>query len=72
MIRELEKAMLCWALVAHTCNPNYPGGRDEKDCDLKPDQDKQLPRLYLKKSITKKGWWNGSSGNSACLANVRL
>jgi hypothetical protein len=22
--------------VAHTCDPNYSGGRDEEDCGLKP------------------------------------
>jgi hypothetical protein len=24
------------ALVAHTCNPSYLGGRDQEDCGLKP------------------------------------
>jgi hypothetical protein len=24
------------ALVAHTCNPNYSGSRDQKDCSSKP------------------------------------
>jgi hypothetical protein len=22
---------ICWALVAHTCNPSYSGGRDQED-----------------------------------------
>jgi hypothetical protein len=25
-----------WALVAHTCNPSYSGGRDQEDHNLKP------------------------------------
>jgi hypothetical protein len=25
-----------WVPVAHTCNPSYSGGRDGKDCGLKP------------------------------------
>jgi hypothetical protein len=27
-----------WALVAHTCNPNYSGGRDQEDRGSKPAQ----------------------------------
>jgi hypothetical protein len=27
-----------WALVAHTCNPSYSGGRDQEDHNLKPGQ----------------------------------
>jgi hypothetical protein len=26
----------CRALVAHTCNPSYLGGRDQEDCGSKP------------------------------------
>jgi hypothetical protein len=25
--------------VAHTCNPSYPGGRDQEDCGSKPAQE---------------------------------
>jgi hypothetical protein len=25
-----------WAPVAHTCNPSFSGGRDQKDLGLKP------------------------------------
>jgi hypothetical protein len=28
----------CWALVAHTCNPSYSGGRDQEGHSLKPVQ----------------------------------
>jgi hypothetical protein len=30
----------CWALLAHSCNPGYSGGRDEKDGGSKPDHGK--------------------------------
>jgi hypothetical protein len=25
-----------WVSVAHACNPNYSGGRDQEDCGSKP------------------------------------
>jgi hypothetical protein len=28
--------------VAHTCNPSYPGGRDQEDGDLRPTQTNSL------------------------------
>jgi hypothetical protein len=28
--------------VAHTCNPNYSGGRDQEDCSSRPDQANSL------------------------------
>jgi hypothetical protein len=30
------KVSFTWVPVAHTCNPSYSGGRDQKDCGLKP------------------------------------
>jgi hypothetical protein len=27
-----------WAPVTHTCNPSYPGGRDQEDFSSKPAQ----------------------------------
>jgi hypothetical protein len=27
----LKKINLGWVPVAHTCNPNYPGGRDQEN-----------------------------------------
>jgi hypothetical protein len=48
------------ALVAHACNPTYPGGRDQEDHGLKPawansswDPVSKIPNI-------KKGWWSGS------------
>jgi hypothetical protein len=29
--REHLETTPCWALVAHTCNPSYSGGRDQED-----------------------------------------
>jgi hypothetical protein len=46
---------MCWAPVTHTCNPSYSGGRDQED-----GVRNQFARPYLKKPITKKGWWGGS------------
>jgi hypothetical protein len=36
--------------VAHTCNPSYSGGRDQKDCGFKPAQRKKSEKPYLKKN----------------------
>jgi hypothetical protein len=30
------KGTMIWALVAHTCNPSYAGGRDQEDCGFNP------------------------------------
>jgi hypothetical protein len=43
---------------AHTCNPNYSGGRDWEDHGSKPAQANTLPA----QASEKKGWWSGSSG----------
>jgi hypothetical protein len=48
------------ALAAHTCNPSYSGSRDEEDPGLKPAQPNSSQDPISKKSITEKGWWNGS------------
>jgi hypothetical protein len=47
-------------LVAHACNSNYPGGRNEEDCGSKPAWANSLRDPILKKSITKKGWCSAS------------
>jgi hypothetical protein len=44
-----------WALVAHTCNPNYSGGRNQEDHGLKPTRENSSTRHYLKKPFTKIG-----------------
>jgi hypothetical protein len=43
------------ALVAHTCNPSYSGGRDQKDGGLKLAGANSLQNPISKKHITKKG-----------------
>jgi hypothetical protein len=45
------KNMHCRAPVAHTCNPRYSGGTDQKDHGLKPAW-VQFPIPYLKKPFT--------------------
>jgi hypothetical protein len=42
-----------WLLVAHTCNPTYSGGRDQKDQGSQPANSSRDP--ISKKPITKKG-----------------
>jgi hypothetical protein len=44
-----------WAPVAHTYNPSYLGGRDQKDHDLKPACANSSMRPYLEKPFTKIG-----------------
>jgi hypothetical protein len=46
-----------WALVAHTYNPSYSGGRDQEDCGLKLALDKQFVRPYLENTQHKKAEW---------------
>jgi hypothetical protein len=46
---------MCQALVAHTCNPNYLGGRDKEDLGSKPAQANSSLRPYLRKHVTEKG-----------------
>jgi hypothetical protein len=41
--------------VAHTCNPNYSGGRDQEDLSFEDSLGKQLSRPYLKKPQHKIG-----------------
>jgi hypothetical protein len=40
--------------VAHACNSNYSGGRDQEVHNLKPAQASSLRDAILKKPITKK------------------
>jgi hypothetical protein len=40
-------------LVAHTCNPNYSGGRDQKDLGSKPSL-ALFKRPYLKENPSQK------------------
>jgi hypothetical protein len=41
-------------LVAHTCNPNYSGGKDQEDCGLKPAWANSSQDPLLKKALHKK------------------
>jgi hypothetical protein len=41
--------------VAHTCNPSYSGGRDQKDRGSKPAWANSSVRPYLEKPFTKIG-----------------
>jgi hypothetical protein len=42
------------ALVAHTCNPSYSGGRDQQDRGSKPAQSNSSTRPYHKKNPSQK------------------
>jgi hypothetical protein len=46
------------ALVGHTYNPGYSGGRDKEHQGLKPAQANSLQDPILKIPITKKDWWS--------------
>jgi hypothetical protein len=43
------------ALVTHTCNPSYSGGRDQEDLGSRPAQANSLRDLISKKTLHKKG-----------------
>jgi hypothetical protein len=44
-----------WALVAHTCNPSYSGGRDQEALGLKPTRANSLQNpISGKKNNNKK------------------
>jgi hypothetical protein len=50
----LLKTKFCWALVAHACNPNYLGGRDQEDQGSKPAGQIVHETLSQKKTHHKK------------------
>jgi hypothetical protein len=55
------------APVAHACNPSYSGGRDQKDCSLKPVGQTVHKTPSPKKPITKIGlveWLKGKALSS--------
>jgi hypothetical protein len=35
-INQIKKSVKGWVLVAHSCNPSDPGGRDQEDYGSKP------------------------------------
>jgi hypothetical protein len=37
-VKTNTKTKQSWALVAHACNPNYSGVRNQEDPSLKPAQ----------------------------------
>jgi hypothetical protein len=49
-----------WALVAHSCNPSYSGGRDLENQSSKPAQANGLRDLISKNPLQKYGWWSSS------------
>jgi hypothetical protein len=50
-INQYDNLLFCFkflklksqVLLVHSCNANYSGGRDQKDCNLKPAQPNSLP-----------------------------
>jgi hypothetical protein len=51
----IYKPLISQALVAHSCNPSFPGGRDQKDRDSKPAWAKSLWDPLSKKKNYKNG-----------------
>jgi hypothetical protein len=43
----VKKASLSQVLVAHGCNPSYPGSRDQEDHGSKPAWASKFMRPYL-------------------------
>jgi hypothetical protein len=54
--RVIKTTYSGWALVAHSCNPSYSGGRDREDHGSKPAHVNSLRDLISKNSLQKKGW----------------
>jgi hypothetical protein len=52
--KKKEREIYSWALVAHTCNPSYSGGRDQEDHNLKPAQTNTSQDPILKKTSQKR------------------
>jgi hypothetical protein len=57
----VRTAYTCWVPVAHACNPSYSEGKDQEDRSSKPAWVNTSSAPILKKTITKKGWWSGST-----------
>jgi hypothetical protein len=51
---------MCWAPVAHTCNPCDSGGGDKEDHGSKTAWANSLQDPISQTPITKKGWWTAS------------
>jgi hypothetical protein len=51
---KLKKGKTCLVPVAHACNPNYSGGRDQEDGGLRPAPAKSLQDPISKKKKKKK------------------
>jgi hypothetical protein len=49
---SLKKLKISWALVAHACNLNYSGGRDQENHGLKPAGANSSMRPYLEKNLS--------------------
>jgi hypothetical protein len=54
------KNKISWALVAHTCNPSYSGGRDQEDHSSNPAGANSLQDPISKKKKSQNG--AGSNG----------
>jgi hypothetical protein len=48
--RDALKKLKLLALVAHTCNLSYSGGREQEDCSLKPAWGNNSQDPILKKT----------------------
>jgi hypothetical protein len=57
---DLHEYSLCWAPVAHACNPSYSGGRDLEDRGSNPAWANSSQDPISKTPFTIKGWRNGS------------
>jgi hypothetical protein len=60
----LKEAGFSQMPLTHTCNPSYPGSRDQENHILKPAQANSLLDFISKIPNTKQGWQSGSSGRA--------
>jgi hypothetical protein len=58
-LKTFMKIWFNWASVVHACNPNYSGGRDQKDCVVKTAGADSSWNMS-KKSVIKEGRQSGS------------
>jgi hypothetical protein len=58
------------APVAHTCNPNYPGRRDQEVGRSKPDRANSPRDPISKKPITKKKGWQSYTSDKGLITKI--
>jgi hypothetical protein len=58
---------ISWALVVHTCNPTYLGGRDQENQGSRPEEANSSQDPHLQNNQSKMNRRCGSSGKAPAL-----